>query len=378
MKQTLRHAAGSLLVVGLSGTALTELERAWMRMVQPGGVVLFRRNIAGAAQTRALLDEAMRLCATRCMRCVDVEGGLVDRLREVLAATPSAQAVARAARQTGRAGLAREHGELIARGVKAFGFNTTFAPVLDLGLPASAAVMGTRTAGASAAEVTDFARAFLAGLAAQGVAGCGKHFPGLGGGALDSHVATPQIDRSWRELRDEDLAPYRALRDALPMVMTSHAAYPKTRSGVRPASVSSFWMRTVLRQRIGYRGLIVSDDLEMGGIAKYMPIEAAAVTAARAGADLFLICHNAEVILRTHEALISEGERSAAFARLLLERARQTASKRAALFQPAMGPEPGARRLDQLRGRMERFREEIDAIAEESKIRRTLTPAETT
>ena len=101
MKENLRRAAGSLLVVGLGGAELTNLERAWLKLVRPGGIILFRRNIADARQTRALLDEATGLCAARSFRCVDVEGGTVDRLRDALAPVPSAQAVAQAALRRG-------------------------------------------------------------------------------------------------------------------------------------------------------------------------------------------------------------------------------------------------------------------------------------
>jgi beta-N-acetylhexosaminidase len=224
MTQSVRNAAGSLLVVGLEGTALTAMERAWLKLLRPAGIILFRRNIEDARQTRVLLAESTQFCAPHSARFVDVEGGTVDRLRDALAPIAPVEAVAQAARETGRGAIAREHGELIARAVKAFGFNSPLAPVLDLGLPESQKVMGTRCAGATAGEVVAYAREFLAGLAAQGVAGCGKHFPGLGGGTLDSHLETPKIRRTWQKLWQEDLEPYRALRDELPMVMVSHSA----------------------------------------------------------------------------------------------------------------------------------------------------------
>ncbi|MGA3080096.1 MAG: beta-N-acetylhexosaminidase [Terracidiphilus sp.] len=359
MKRNLRQAAGSLLVVGLGGTELTGLERAWLKLVRPAGVILFRRNIADARQTRALLAEATSLCAPKSFRCVDVEGGTVDRLRDALAPMPSAQAVAQAARRTGKHGLVREHGELIARGVKAFGLNTTLAPVLDLAEPDSAEVMGTRAAGSTAKEVIDYARDFLAGLEAQGVAGCGKHFPGLGGGTLDSHRETPEIRRGAGELWQKDLAPYRALRDNLPMIMVNHAAYPDTPGKNRPASVSPYWITTVLRKRIGYKGIVFSDDMEMGGILKFMPIEEAVVAAIRAGMDVLEICQSPELILRAYEALIAEGERSAAFARLLIGRAESLARRRAELFAEAAPAALTARQFEALRGRIARFSEMI-------------------
>ena len=374
MTKQLRHAAGSLLVVGLGGTELTGLERAWLRLVRPAGIILFRRNISAARQTRVLLAEATALCAARSLRCLDVEGGTVDRLRDVLAPIPSAQAVARVAnpsresyaptlsqktRKDGVPDVSREHGELVARAVRAFGFNTPLAPVLDLALPASAAVMGTRAAATTPDGVIEYARGFLAGLAAHDVVGCGKHFPGLGGGTRDSHLETPAIARRWRELWQEDLAPYRALCRELPMVMVNHAAYPNTQSKDRPASVSPFWITTVLRRRIGYRGLVFSDDLEMGGILKVMPIEEVVVAAIRAGMDLMEICHSPELILRAFEALISEGERSLAFRAMLLARGRRTARLRAKIFAGAVPKALTERQFEGLRSRILSFSETI-------------------
>jgi beta-N-acetylhexosaminidase len=410
MTLSLRRAAGSLLVVGLGGTELTGLERAWLRLVRPAGIILFRRNIADVRQTRALLDEATGLGSPHALRCVDVEGGTVDRLRDALAPMPSAQAVARAAfqptlsqraqkdgapgldlddcapqsasspmsqkRDMGypdlkgeRTGLAREHGELVGQAVRAFGFNTTLAPVLDLGLPDSAEVMGTRVAAATAVGVVDYARAFLSGLRAQRVVGCGKHFPGLGGGTLDSHLETPAIQRSGRELWKEDLAPYRELGDELPIVMVNHAAYPDTPSKARPASVSNYWITTVLRKRIGYQGIVFSDDLEMGGILKFMSMEEAVVAAVRAGMDLMEICHSPELILRAYEALIAEGERSAAFHEMVLARARRTARMRTKMFAGVVPRAFSEKQFEALRKRILRFGETVASAQSAAEVR---------
>jgi beta-N-acetylhexosaminidase len=363
MKESLRQAAGSLLVVGLGDKELTAMERAWLKLIRPAGIILFRRNIVDRAQTRALLAEATSFCTPHCGAFVDVEGGTVDRLRDVLAPIPSVQAVAQAARATGRAALQREHGEMVARAVKAFGFNSSFAPVLDLALPESRGVMGTRCAAETGAGVVAYAREFLASLAAQGVVGCGKHFPGLGGGTLDSHLETPKIERAWYELWQQDLEPYRALRDELPMVMVNHAAYPLTADPKRPATVSKFWMQTVLRKRIGYRGMVVSDDLEMGGVTKFMPIAEAAVATVRLGADLALICHHPEPILQVYEALIREGERSAAFHKLLLERAKESARKRVKTFPAKMPAALSPGQFEALRARIVRFGETVAKAA---------------
>jgi beta-N-acetylhexosaminidase len=359
MKMELRHAAGGVLCVGLSSTELTALECAWLRVVQPSGVILFRRNIESAQQTRALLQSAVSHCAANALRCVDVEGGTVDRLRNALAALPSAQSVALAAARSGKAKLMREHGELAGRAVKAFGFNTTLAPVLDLALPTSSNVMGTRASAATAEGVVEYARDFLAGLSMQGVVGCGKHFPGLGAGAVDSHLETPTISRGMRDLNREDLIPYRELRTELPMVMVNHAAYPATPGKNKPATASAYWVTTVLRKQIGYRGLAFSDDMEMGGILKFLPIEEATVAAVRAGMDLLEICHSAELILRAYEGLLREGERSQAFRRLLLARAERTSRLRARLFAAKFPPALTDIQFEALRARIERFSETV-------------------
>jgi beta-N-acetylhexosaminidase len=269
---------------------------------------------------------------------------------------PSAQAVAR----TGKPALMRQHGELIAKEALAFGFNTTLAPVLDLALPESAAVMGTRAAAQSPAEVVIYVRQFLAGLTAQDIVGCGKHFPGLGGGNLDSHLETPAIHRQMPALWREDLIPYRKLAAELPMVMINHATYPQTHSKNVPATASSFWVTSILLKKIGYRGLIFSDDMEMGGILKYAPIEEAAILALRAGIHLMEICHSPELILRCYESLIHEAERSASFRKLLLERARVAHRLRKARFAQSLSRPLSTTQLAALRERVLRFKAAVE------------------
>jgi beta-N-acetylhexosaminidase len=366
MSSTLRHAAGSLLVVGLAGNELTGMERAWLKLIRPAGIILYRRNITDVKQTRALLAEAASFCCSHSPTFVDVEGGVVNRLSNALAPIPSVQAVATAMLRTGKRSLAREHGELIARAVSAFGFNTSLAPMVDLALPDSAEVLGTRCAAPDPTDVVTYAREFLAGLKSRGAVGCGKHFPGLGGGALDTHVETPAIGRNWQQMWNEDLVPYRELHSAMPIVMMNHAAYPHTPGKKLPASVSDFWIGTVLRERIGYRGIILSDDLEMGGILKFMPIDKAAVAAIRTGSDLVEICHHPEPILLAYEALVTEAEQSAAFRKLLLKRAKRTRLLCSSVFPKRMPAALSQKQFDALKVRILQFNETIDAIAPRS------------
>jgi beta-N-acetylhexosaminidase len=252
------------------------------------------------------------------------------------------------------------HGELIAREAQAFGFNTTLAPVLDLALPESAKVMGTRAVSADPEQIVLYVRAFLNGLKAHHVIGCSKHFPGLGGGTLDSHLETPSIDRSGAELWRDDLLPYQRLKRDLPMVMVNHARYPKTPGRNHPASVSRYWITTVLKEKIGYRGLVFSDDLEMGGILNYMPIEEAAVAAIRAGMHLIEICHSPELILRAYEALINEAEKSVPFRKLLLDQARVGKRLRAARFSAPQRLALSSSQLSKLTESVREFRSKIE------------------
>jgi beta-N-acetylhexosaminidase len=207
-----------------------------------------------------------------------------------------------------------QHGRLIAREAKTLGFNTIFAPVLDLALPVSAAVMRTRVVSAEPSAVISYASAFLAGLAAEEILGCGKHFPGLGGGALDSHKKMPRIMRTWKELWKNDLAVFRDLAPDLPMIMVAHAAYPRVKDD-KPASISAHWITRILKKRIGFDGLIISDDMEMGGILTQVSIEEAAIQAIQAGTDIIEICRDPALVLRAYEAMLSEAEHSAAFRR---------------------------------------------------------------
>jgi beta-N-acetylhexosaminidase len=362
MSESLRRAAGSLLVVGLAGKEVTAMERAWLKLIRPAGIILYRRNITDVKQTRAMLGEAMSFCCAHSPTFVDVEGGVVNRLNLALAPIPAAQAVATAMLRTGKKALAHEHGELIARAVGAFGFNTSLAPMVDLALPDSKEVLGTRCPATAPADVISYAREFLAGLKSRGIVGCGKHFPGLGGGTLDTHVETPAIGRNWEEMWSEDLVPYRELHAEMPIVMMNHAAYPRTPGKELPASVSNFWIGQILRKRIGYRGIILSDDLEMGGILKFMPIEEAAVAAIRTGSDLVEICHHPEPILQAYEALVSEGERSAAFRKILLERSRQTTKLCAKVFPKKMPAALSEKQFEALRARILQFNETIEKI----------------
>jgi beta-N-acetylhexosaminidase len=224
--------------------------------------------------------------------------------------------------------------------LQALGFNLDLAPVLDLALPVSRGVMGARVVSADPANVIAYAREFTVGLQQHNVLACGKHFPGLGGGTLDSHHATPSISRTWEQIWEQDLEPYRVLRAELPLVMVNHAAYPKIERPSRPASVSHFWIEEVLREKLRYRGLVISDDMEMGGVLNHASAESSAIEAVAAGTDLLEICDRADRVLATHEALLREAERSPAFARAVDKAATRVANAKLRLLKKSVLPRP--------------------------------------
>src|SRR5580700_4411625 len=297
-------AVSQLLIVGFDGTDMTPRLSSLLARLQPAGVILFARNIKTAGQTWRLLRDCQKCVSTPLFTCVDLEGGHVDRFRDVLGPTPAAAEVF----ATGDRKLFRKHGEIVGANCRALGFNVDFAPVLDLAFEASRSVMGSRAVSADPLAAVAYAREFLAGLRAARVTGCGKHFPGLGEGKLDSHHELPVIEKPLTRLWAEDLLPYRTLRRQLPMVMISHAAYPLVTRDQTPASLSKTWITDVLRKRIGYRNLIVSDDLEMGGVLSAAPVGEAAVQFIRAGGDLCLVCHREDYIAEAYENVATTTE----------------------------------------------------------------------
>jgi beta-N-acetylhexosaminidase len=351
---------GPLLIIGFDGTEISPCLASLLTKIQPAGVILFARNITGAEQTHALLRECQKCVATPLFTCVDLEGGTVDRFRNVLGSAPSPAEVF----ATGSRALFRKHGRVIGENCHALGFNVDFAPVLDLAFEASRSVLTSRAVSDDPKQVVAYAREFLRGLRDARVLGCGKHFPGLGEGKLDSHHELPVIEKTLKKMWIEDLVPYRTLCHQLPFVMVAHAAYPQATGERMPASLSRKWIADLLRKKIRYNGLIVSDDLEMGAVLKFAPIEQTAVQHIRAGGDLTLICHQEEMVVRAYEALIHEAERDRKFAQRVRESARRVLAfkKRSFLNRSAASrraPAPTPARVEKLTRQLREFEEEI-------------------
>jgi len=355
-RQPASREAGQLLVIGFDGAEISPKLGEMLARIQPSGVILFARNIVNAQQTHRLLRDCQAAVGQPLFACVDLEGGRVDRFRTVFGSTPSPADVF----QSGRRKLYRAHGEIIGKACRVLGFNVDFAPVLDLAFPASRSVMSSRAFSTKPPEVVAYARQFLSGLHSAGVIGAGKHFPGLGEGNLDSHHDLPVIKKSFAKLWEEDLVPYRAMKRELPMVLVNHANYPAVTGDRRPASLSKQWITGVLRRRIGFRGLVASDDLEMGGVLKSASIEEAAVEFIAAGGDLCLICHQEQYVEGAFEAMVRECERARAFRRRVAESAKRVASfKRTHAARLRPSPAPAAKKIDRLSRRLWEFSEQI-------------------
>ncbi len=357
----LRQQVGQLLIMGFDGTTVSARLRLMLATLCPAGVILFKRNVGEAAQIHALLGQAQKAVSTSMFLCVDMEGGTVDRLRDAIAPVPSVADVAAA----GSKKLFRKHGYILGAEVRAMGFNTDFAPALDLRFEASKNVLTSRTVSADPNAVTVYAREFLRGLRDANVLGCGKHFPGLGEANLDSHHGLPSIAKSWQGLWKEDLLPYRELHRELPFVMVAHAAYPGVTGDPTPASLSKKWMTDILRKKIGYRGLILADDLDMGGVLAAATIEDAAVETLRAGADMFLVCQKEESVWRAFEAVFKKAESDKKFARLVSEKSGRVllAKKRSQPLNARMAPTPTQKTVDKLQREIWEFSEEMRAYA---------------
>lgn len=347
---------GQLMVIGFEGTAMTSHLASLLSRIQPAGIILFARNLASAEQTHQLLRDCQAWVDTPLLLAVDMEGGTVDRLKDVLAPAPSAAEVF----ATGDRKLFRAHGRMIGDNCRALGFNTNFAPALDLAFPGARKVMPGRVVSDQPKQVVAYARQFLVGLSDAGVLGCGKHFPGLGEASLDTHYKLPAVQKPFKKLWEQDLYPYRALRRELPMVMVSHAAYPEVTGNNGPASLSSKWIAGVLREKIGYRGVVVSDDLEMKGVLKAGPVQQAAVGHIRAGGNLCLICHDEDSIVRAHQALLEETQRDRKFAKQADESFQRTLRLKAR--SPGlrrMAPRPSPAKIENLSRRLWEFSERL-------------------
>ncbi|MDD5306072.1 MAG: beta-N-acetylhexosaminidase [Deltaproteobacteria bacterium] len=282
--------AGRIVVAGFDGTELPHDLAQDARRGALGGLVLFKRNVESHAQVAALLAELAGLAPEDApsIAAVDQEGGRVVRLREPLTVLPPMRALGRA----DDAGLTRDAGLLVGRELCALGFTLDFAPVLDLDTNPKSPVIGDRSFGADPRLVARHGLAFASGLREGGVWPCAKHFPGHGDATVDSHEALPRVTHEADRLRSLEMAPFAAWAAARSgPIMTAHIVCPALDPAL-PATMSAAIVTGELRERLGFDGPVLSDDLEMGAIAEMGGPAAAAVSAVRAGVDGLLVCRS--------------------------------------------------------------------------------------
>jgi beta-N-acetylhexosaminidase len=296
-----KDQAGQLLFVGIEGSVMDSSLGRDLQRIRPGGVILFGRNIKDASQVADLCRALHALSAIPPFLAIDQEGGRVSRLKGIFPPIPANLPMSRS---RDAESLIGEHGRMTGRGLALLGFNLNFAPVLDLSPADSPNGIGDRAYGEDPETVSRLARVFLDGQREAGVLGCGKHFPGLGGGNVDSHLDLPTIERPADAMWKEDLAPYRRLREELPMVMVGHAYYPALQGTSRgPSTLSRAMVTDLLRSRIGYPGVVVTDDLEMGAVDQKRPAEDVVREAIEAGNDLVMYCNSWERVEEAHASL---------------------------------------------------------------------------
>lgn len=303
MTTILEERIGAQLIFGIPGTTITPEIIQHFKDTHAGGLILYRINYESAEQTRKLIGDLETALGRKLLVCVDHEGGRVVMFGEGATIFPSAQAFGK----TGNTQLVRHQGEQEARELRRLGVDVNFAPVVDVLTETWSSNIGIRAYGKDPDLVAKMGAARISALQVEGVSAVAKHFPGLGPASLDPHLNLPTIRMTWDDWDKIHGVPFmRAMRTAVQGIMTSHPLYPDLDPTPQtPATFSRKIVYENLRQRIGYKGVIFSDDLEMGALKDICPVGEAAVRAAAAGHDALLVCHDLKAQRDAYDALVS-------------------------------------------------------------------------
>ena len=305
-EMTIEEKVGQLIMVGFEGTQANEAIEAHIRERSVGGIVLFSRNIQSPKQTAELTNQLQRLAESTAHRIplfigIDQEGGWVIRLKEGATVLPGNMALG----ATGSTELAERAGEITAAELAAVGVNFNFAPVMDVNNNPRNPVIGRRSFGESPELVSRLGVAYIRGLQRNGVLGTAKHFPGHGDTTVDSHFDLPTVNHALDRIHALELQPFRAAIDAdVAAIMTAHIIYP-TFDPDLPATLSPTVLTDLLRNELGYDGLLVTDDMEMKAIDDRYQSGEAAVMAIEAGADIVMVLWTPTKQIEVFDALLS-------------------------------------------------------------------------
>ena len=333
-------------MVGLPGTTLREEDARLFQDTHAAGLILYRRNFESPEQLLRLLDQLEEALGRRLLVATDHEGGRIVMLGRGTTIFPDNLAVGTA----GEEAFAARQGLIEAHELRRLGVDLNLGPCLDVLTDRYSPNIGIRSYGKDPTLVARYGAARIAGMLRGGLSACPKHFPGKGHSPLDAHLRLPTIDSSWDEMLSLHLPPFfAAIEQRVECIMTSHPVYPKLDSSAVPATFSRLIVHDYLRSEVGFRGVIVSDDLEMGAVTESCPIGEATVRAAGAGHDLLLVCHT-EAAQRAAATALVDAYRSGALPRRELEVSaervrtlRLRRSKRAEGGPPA--PEPDGHAL---------------------------------
>ncbi|MCK4838634.1 MAG: beta-N-acetylhexosaminidase [Desulfobulbaceae bacterium] len=300
MSSDLRRLAGSLLMIGLPGTKLDDSTRQLISRDGVRNFIIFSRNVESPDQLRKLCTALADHCSAeglpKPLISIDQEGGTVSRLPKPWTQFPDARLLAESP-EPEQALL--ESARICSRELLDLGINMNMAPVLDVCPAGKEYFMERRSLGENPNQVARLGVIIIAEMQTIGVAACAKHFPGLGAARLDPHLTLPTVNREKSRLLTEDLVPFRAAIEAgVAAVMTSHTIYSDIDPD-HPATLSASILTTILRNDLDYKGLIITDDLEMGAIENEMTVAEAALRSFQAGADLLLICHDHDKVRAT-------------------------------------------------------------------------------
>lgn len=299
---TLNEKIGQLVIVGLDGTAMTEQTKTMIDEYHVGGFILYKDNIADVAQTISLLNalkKANSASQTPLWLSVDQEGGKVNRMPDPIMNTPAAQQIGKANDRR----YTHQIGEAIGEELLSLGFNMDFAPVLDINSNPDNPVIGSRSFGSDAQKVTIHGLEMMEGIRSKQVAAVVKHFPGHGDTSVDSHLELPVVHKSLGELQSFELKPFKeAVEQEADAIMIAHLLLPRI-DKTYPASLSKELITGLLRDSLGYSGVVMTDDMTMGGIVKNFSIGDAAVRSVQAGSDIVLIGHDPKLQIAVLDAL---------------------------------------------------------------------------
>jgi beta-N-acetylhexosaminidase len=320
---------GQLLMVGIPGPRMEVVARELVQDLRVGGIILFARNIESPEQvwelTRDLQQEALTATGRPLLLAVDQEGGRVQRLKAPFTIIPPARGLGQSSTPEEVENLARR----VARELALVGLNVNLAPVLDVARGPDCPLWD-RSYSSDPRQAAHYALAAIKGYRSGGVIPVAKHFPGLGDTIADSHQVLP-LAQSGDPHREADLWPFRqAVAAGVPLVMTAHLSVPEWEA--RPATLSPVALQVWLRQNLGFEGVIITDDLEMGGISTSLPAPQGAKQALAAGADLLLICQDWQAAWETARLLAADaslGDRGRGAA-ARLDSLRKTLSPRSA------------------------------------------------